>query len=71
MTQLLEAPMGSATDAQNGVWDDDEARVVDLSISGMTCASCVGRIERKLSKLEGVTASVNLPLESARVWVTS
>ncbi|HEX2247570.1 MAG TPA: heavy metal translocating P-type ATPase, partial [Arthrobacter sp.] len=34
---------------------------------GMTCASCVNRVERKLGKLEGVQASVNLPLESAQV----
>lgn len=42
-------------------------RVLDLDIQGMSCASCVSRIERKLGKLEGVEASVNLPLESARV----
>ena len=41
----------------------------DLNIEGMTCASCVGRVERKLGKLEGVTASVNLPLNSAAVTV--
>ncbi|WP_421093583.1 heavy metal translocating P-type ATPase [Pseudarthrobacter sp. CC4] len=35
----------------------------------MTCASCVARVERKLGKFEGVDASVNLPLESARVIV--
>ncbi|MFI5086376.1 MAG: heavy metal translocating P-type ATPase [Actinomycetales bacterium] len=45
------------------------ARVIELDIEGMTCASCVGRVERKLGKLEGVLASVNLPLESARVTV--
>ena len=44
-------------------------RVVDLDIQGMTCASCVGRVERKLGKIEGVQASVNLPLESAQVTV--
>lgn len=42
-------------------------RVIELDIEGMTCASCVGRVERKLTKLDGVEASVNLPLESARV----
>ncbi|GAB4098937.1 heavy metal translocating P-type ATPase [Sinomonas halotolerans] len=46
-----------------------EARVVELDIQGMTCASCVNRVERKLGKIEGVRASVNLPLESARVEV--
>jgi len=44
-----------------------EARTVDLDIQGMTCASCVNRVERKLGKLPGVTASVNLPLETAKV----
>ncbi|MFD1212182.1 heavy metal translocating P-type ATPase [Arthrobacter sp. GCM10027362] len=35
----------------------------------MTCASCVNRVERKLGKIDGVSASVNLPLESAQVTV--
>lgn len=42
-------------------------RIIDLDIQGMTCSSCVGRVEKKLQKIEGVTASVNLPLESANV----
>lgn len=46
-----------------------ETRVLNLNVGGMTCASCVGRVERKLRKIEGVDASVNLPLESARVIV--
>ncbi|MEO5319734.1 heavy metal translocating P-type ATPase [Arthrobacter sp. CC3] len=45
------------------------SRVIELDIEGMTCASCVGRVERKLGKLQGVEASVNLPLESAQVTV--
>ena len=45
------------------------SRVVDLDIEGMTCASCVNRVEKKLAKLDGVEASVNLPLESAHVTV--
>ncbi|WP_457964435.1 heavy metal translocating P-type ATPase [Arthrobacter sp. D1-29] len=43
------------------------SRVVELDIEGMTCASCVNRVEKKLGKLDGVEASVNLPLESAHV----
>ncbi|MEA5455474.1 heavy metal translocating P-type ATPase [Sinomonas sp. JGH33] len=45
----------------------DVARVVELDIQGMTCASCVSRVERKLGAIDGVHATVNLPLESARV----
>ncbi|PMC61908.1 copper-translocating P-type ATPase [Corynebacterium xerosis] len=40
---------------------------VDLDIMGMTCASCANRIERKLNKLDGVTASVNYATERAHV----
>ena len=41
---------------------------IDLPISGMTCASCAGRVERALAKVPGVqTASVNLATEQARV----
>ncbi|OII40419.1 copper-translocating P-type ATPase [Curtobacterium sp. MMLR14_014] len=40
---------------------------VELTIEGMTCASCANRIERKLNKLPGVTASVNYATESASV----
>ncbi len=42
-------------------------RTVDLAIEGMTCASCVARVEKKLNRLPGVEATVNLPLESAHV----
>ena len=40
---------------------------VELAISGMTCASCANRIERKLNRLDGVTATVNLATEQALV----
>ena len=40
---------------------------VDLAITGMTCASCSARIERKLNKLDGVTATVNYATEKAKV----
>ena len=39
----------------------------ELRITGMTCASCANRIERKLNKLDGVTASVNYATEKASV----
>jgi len=40
---------------------------VELSIGGMTCASCAARIERKLNKVDGVTATVNYATEKAKV----
>jgi Cu+-exporting ATPase len=40
---------------------------VELSIGGMTCASCAARIEKKLNRLDGVTASVNYATEKALV----
>ncbi|WP_239376171.1 cation-translocating P-type ATPase [Frankia sp. Cj5] len=40
---------------------------IDLSIGGMTCASCAARIEKRLNKLDGVTAAVNYATERARV----
>ena len=43
---------------------------VTMSVGGMTCASCVRRVERKLGKLPGVSASVNLATESARITLT-
>ena len=42
-----------------------------MSVVGMTCASCVGRVERKLGKLDGVSAEVNLATESARITLTA
>ncbi|MFF4198233.1 heavy metal translocating P-type ATPase [Nonomuraea sp. NPDC001831] len=44
-----------------------EEKAVELAIGGMTCASCANRIERKLNKLEGVTATVNYATEKAKV----
>jgi len=41
------------------------AEVIELDISGMTCAACAGRVERALGKLDGVTASVNYATERA------
>jgi Cu+-exporting ATPase len=40
---------------------------MELPITGMTCASCANRIERRLNKLDGVTATVNYATEKARV----
>ncbi|TFV53225.1 heavy metal translocating P-type ATPase [Blastococcus sp. TF02A-35] len=42
---------------------------VELIIGGMTCASCAARVEKKLNKLDGVTATVNYATEKAKVSV--
>ncbi len=44
-----------------------ERQSVDLAITGMTCASCSARIEKKLGKIDGVEASVNLATEKGHV----
>ncbi len=44
-----------------------DVREIELAIGGMTCASCANRVERKLNKLDGVTATVNYATEKARV----
>jgi len=56
----IDAPTTGATTAE-----------VDLVIGGMTCASCAARIEKRLNKLEGVTATVNYATEKAKVRTTS
>ena len=42
-------------------------RAVELAIGGMTCASCAARVEKKLGKLNGVSATVNFATGTARV----
>jgi Cu+-exporting ATPase len=44
-------------------------RLIELEIGGMTCAACANRIEKKLNRLDGVTASVNYATEKARAHV--
>ena len=60
MTSAQRAPVGAVPDLL-------ETADLDLAITGMTCASCANRIERKLNKLEGVTATVNYATERAHV----
>ncbi|MGI8699821.1 MAG: heavy metal translocating P-type ATPase [Nocardioidaceae bacterium] len=46
---------------------DAAGRVVELTIGGMTCASCANRIEKKLNRMDGVAATVNYATEKAKV----
>ncbi|MFS4094605.1 heavy metal translocating P-type ATPase [Streptomyces sp. AF1A] len=45
----------------------DGASEVELLIGGMTCASCAARVEKKLNRMEGVSATVNFATEKAKV----
>ena len=45
-------------------------RTIELTIGGMTCASCAARVEKKLNKLDGVVATVNYATEKAAVAFT-
>jgi Cu+-exporting ATPase len=50
-----------------GAIDEASVREVELEIEGMTCTSCAARIEKRLNRLDGVTASVNYVTEKAKV----
>ena len=62
MSSTTTGPATPGTQTASAGLDD-----VELAITGMTCASCANRIERKLNKLDGVTASVNYATERAKV----
>ncbi|MEU5096332.1 heavy metal translocating P-type ATPase [Streptomyces sp. NPDC020996] len=47
--------------------DQDGHSEVELLIGGMTCASCAARVEKKLNRMDGVTATVNFATEKAKV----
>ncbi|MEV4863338.1 heavy metal translocating P-type ATPase [Streptomyces ossamyceticus] len=46
---------------------DESAHEVELMIGGMTCASCAARVEKKLNRMDGVTATVNYATEKAKI----
>ncbi len=60
-------PTPTTATPPGGAADGRPSAEVDLAIGGMTCASCVARVEKRLNRVDGVTATVNLPLESAHV----
>ncbi len=61
-------PAASAATSSLAAPTSPESRV-DLVIGGMTCASCAARVEKRLNKLDGVTAAVNYATEQAKVSV--
>ena len=67
----VATPEAPASVALPGPDADLPLATLTMSVGGMTCASCVRRVERKLGKLDGVKAEVNLATESARITLTS
>ena len=59
--------MSMVTGVSPAAAPEGAVRAVELAIGGMTCASCAARVEKKLSKLNGVTATVNFATGTARV----
>ena len=68
---VATTPAAPAPVALPGPEADLPLATLTMSVGGMTCASCVRRVERKLGKLDGVKAEVNLATESARITLTS
>ncbi|MFE7117571.1 heavy metal translocating P-type ATPase, partial [Streptomyces sp. NPDC057654] len=57
----------SAETTAGATSDATTAATTELAVGGMTCAACVGRVEKKLGRVEGVSATVNLATGRARV----
>ncbi|MGW3284706.1 heavy metal translocating P-type ATPase [Streptomyces sp. NPDC001002] len=57
----------TSTTAETPIAAPPEAAEVELLIGGMTCASCAARVEKKLNRMDGVTATVNYATEKAKV----
>ena len=57
----------NATERKSPVGDRPDSAAVELNITGMTCASCAARIEKRLNKIDGVVATVNFATEKAKV----
>ena len=67
MVHVAAQRRGHADERGHRRHSTDTVAAVELAIGGMTCASCAARVEKKLNKLDGVTATVNFATETARV----
>ncbi|MFC8081487.1 heavy metal translocating P-type ATPase [Streptomyces sp. NPDC057340] len=67
MTSTTEDTRTAPTSPGAGPGPDPGLAEVELLIGGMTCASCAARVEKKLNRMDGVTATVNYATEKARV----
>jgi Cu+-exporting ATPase len=52
-----------------GSRENTGTREIEIAVGGMTCSSCANRVEKKLNRLDGVTATVNYATETAHVIV--
>jgi Cu+-exporting ATPase len=59
--------MNTPAATQTPMTDRPDLSEVELLVGGMTCASCAARVEKKLNRMDGVTATVNYATEKARV----
>ncbi len=61
----MSDPTATSTQAARSL--TDARRTLELQVGGMTCTACAARVEKKLNRLPGVTATVNFATETARV----
>lgn len=64
-------PVSSDQDTADAIHPLRAVAVVELAIGGMTCAACAARVERKLTRMDGVTATVSYASERATVEITA
>ncbi|MEY9991489.1 Cu+-exporting ATPase [Streptomyces sp. V4I8] len=62
-----QPPIAGAAEATGNSGTPADASEIELLIGGMTCASCAARVEKKLNRMDGVTATVNYATEKAKV----
>ncbi|MFI1966108.1 heavy metal translocating P-type ATPase [Streptomyces pathocidini] len=67
MTGTATEPQAIAAQATASWAADPGGSQVELAIGGMTCAACAARVEKKLNRMDGVTAAVNFATEKAKV----
>ncbi|MGM9465681.1 heavy metal translocating P-type ATPase [Streptomyces murinus] len=67
MTSTIAEQADTDTAITPGTASSGAASEVELLIGGMTCASCAARVEKKLNRMDGVSATVNFATEKAKV----
>ncbi|MEV6404647.1 heavy metal translocating P-type ATPase [Streptomyces bobili] len=67
MSRTTTTPTATESSESSEGSQGSEVSQVELLIGGMTCASCAARVEKKLNRMDGVTATVNYATEKARI----